>query len=111
MSHGRALFLRDHDLLHSYPKLSPTRRAKLRLTQLQITRQVKEEDVNQAALIEQLCQAAAFLWLVLALVWVVSALRTKRKIRRQSSAWQLLYTAILPVGVYLTFAKQTGIVA
>jgi protein-S-isoprenylcysteine O-methyltransferase Ste14 len=68
--------------------------------------------VNQAALIEQLRQSTSFLWLVLALVWVVNALRnmrTKRTIQSQSSAWQLLYTAILVVGVYLIFAKQSGI--
>ena len=47
--------------------------------------------------------------MVLALVWVVSALRTKRTIRSQSGASQLLYTAILAVGVYLIFAKQSGI--
>jgi protein-S-isoprenylcysteine O-methyltransferase Ste14 len=65
--------------------------------------------VNQAALIEKLRQSISFLWLVLALVWVVSALRTKRTIKSQSSSWQLLYTAILAVGVYLIFAKQSGI--
>jgi protein-S-isoprenylcysteine O-methyltransferase Ste14 len=68
--------------------------------------------VNQAALIEQLRQSTSLLWLVLTLVWVVSALRnmrTKRTIKSQSSTWQFLYTAILVVGVYLIFAKQTGI--
>ena len=65
--------------------------------------------MNQTALIEQLRQSTSFVWMVLALVWVVSALRTKRNIRSQSSAWQLLYTAILVVGVYLIFAKQSGI--
>jgi protein-S-isoprenylcysteine O-methyltransferase Ste14 len=65
--------------------------------------------VNQAALIEQLRQSTSFLWLVLALVWVVSALRTKRTVQSQSSASQLLYTAILVVGVYMIFAKQSGI--
>jgi len=65
--------------------------------------------VNQAALIERLLQATAFIWMALVLVWVVSALRTKRTIQNQSSAWQLLYTAILVVGVYLIFAKQSGI--
>jgi protein-S-isoprenylcysteine O-methyltransferase Ste14 len=64
---------------------------------------------NQAALTEQLRQSAAVLWLVLVVVWVASALRTKRTIQSQSSASQLLYTAILLVGVYLIFAKQTGI--
>jgi hypothetical protein len=49
--------------------------------------------VNQAALVEQLRQSTSFLWLVLALVWVVSALRTKRTVQSQSSASQLLYTA------------------
>jgi hypothetical protein len=49
--------------------------------------------VNQATLIEQLRQSTSFLWLVLALVWVVSALRTKRTVQSQSSASQLLYTA------------------
>jgi len=39
----------------------------------------------------------------------VSALRTKRSIKNQSSAWQILYTVILVVGVYLIFAKQIGI--
>jgi protein-S-isoprenylcysteine O-methyltransferase Ste14 len=48
-------------------------------------------------------------WMALVLVWVVSALRTKRTIQNQSSTWQLLYTAILVVGVYLIFAKQSGI--
>jgi protein-S-isoprenylcysteine O-methyltransferase Ste14 len=52
---------------------------------------------------------AGFLWMALVLVWVVSALRTKRTIQRQSSVLQLLYTAILLVGVYLIFAKQSGI--
>ena len=68
--------------------------------------------MNQAAQIELLRQSTSFLWLVLALVWVVRALRnmrTKRTIQSQSSAWQLLYTAILVVGVYLIFAKQSGI--
>lgn len=65
--------------------------------------------MNQTALIEQLRQSTSFVWMVLALVWVVSALRTKRTIRSQSSASQLLYTAILVVGVYLIFAKQSGI--
>ena len=65
--------------------------------------------MNQAALIEQLRQLTSLVWLVLALVWVVSALRTKRTVRSQSSAWQLLYTAILVVGVYMIFAKQSGI--
>jgi protein-S-isoprenylcysteine O-methyltransferase Ste14 len=64
--------------------------------------------VNQAAPIEQLRQLTSFLWLVLALVWVVSALRTKRTVQSQSSASQLLYTAILVVGVMI-FAKQSGI--
>jgi protein-S-isoprenylcysteine O-methyltransferase len=65
--------------------------------------------MNQAALMEQLRQVAGFLWMALVLVWLVSALRTKRTIQRQSSASQLLYTAILVVGVYLIFAKGTGI--
>jgi protein-S-isoprenylcysteine O-methyltransferase Ste14 len=65
--------------------------------------------MNQAALMERLLQATAFLWMALLLVWVVSALRTKRTIQSQSSAWQLLYTAILVAGVYLIFAKQSGI--
>jgi protein-S-isoprenylcysteine O-methyltransferase Ste14 len=65
--------------------------------------------VNQTALIEQLRQSTSLVWMVLALVWVVSALRTKRTIRSQSSASQLLYTAILVAGVYLIFAKQSGI--
>jgi protein-S-isoprenylcysteine O-methyltransferase Ste14 len=47
--------------------------------------------------------------MVLALVWIVSALRTKRTIQSQSSAAQLLYTAILAVGVCLIFVKQSGI--
>ena len=83
--------------------------SKLRLTQAQITRQIKEEDVNQAALIEQLHQSTSLLWLVLVVVWVVSALRTKRTVQSQSSASQLLYTALLVVGVYMIFAKQSGI--
>jgi hypothetical protein len=37
------------------------------------------------------------------------ALGTKRTIRTQSSASQLLYTAILAAGVYLIFAQQSGI--
>jgi protein-S-isoprenylcysteine O-methyltransferase len=65
--------------------------------------------VNPAARIEQLLQSASLLWLILALVWVVGALRTKRTVQSQSSASQLLYTAILVVGVYMIFAKQTGI--
>jgi protein-S-isoprenylcysteine O-methyltransferase len=63
--------------------------------------------VSQA--VEQLRQSASFLWLFLALVWVVSTLRTKRTVRSQSSAAQLLYTAILLVGVLMIFAKQSGI--
>ena len=65
--------------------------------------------MNQAALIEQLRQSTSFPWLVLALVWVASALRTKRTVQSQSSASQLLYTAILLVGVHMIFAKQSGI--
>jgi protein-S-isoprenylcysteine O-methyltransferase Ste14 len=39
----------------------------------------------------------------------VSALRTKRTVQSQSSAAQLLYTAILVPGVDMIFAKQSGI--
>ncbi len=59
--------------------------------------------------IERLLEAAVFFWMALVVVWVVGALRTKRTVRRQSSASQLLYTAILVVGVYLIFAKAIGI--
>jgi len=62
-----------------------------------------------SALIERLLQTATFLWMVLAFVWIVSALRTKRTIRTQSNASPLLYTAILVAGVYLIFARQSGI--
>jgi protein-S-isoprenylcysteine O-methyltransferase Ste14 len=65
--------------------------------------------VSSSVLIERLHQTATFLWMVLALVWIVSALRTKRTIRTQSSASQLLYTAILAAGVYLIFAQQSAI--
>jgi protein-S-isoprenylcysteine O-methyltransferase Ste14 len=65
--------------------------------------------VNQAAVMERLLEAAVVLWMVLVVVWVVGALRTKRTVQSQSSASQLLYTAILVVGVYLIFAKQSGI--
>jgi protein-S-isoprenylcysteine O-methyltransferase Ste14 len=70
---------------------------------------VKEEDVNQTALIEQLRQLTSLPWVVFALVWVVSAWRTKKTIRSQSSGWQVLYTAILVVGVLMNFDKQSGI--
>jgi protein-S-isoprenylcysteine O-methyltransferase Ste14 len=83
--------------------------SKLRLAQVQITRKVKEENVTQAVPIEQLRLSTSFLWLVLVIVWVVGALRTKRTVQSQSSASQLLYTAILLVGVYMIFAKQSGI--
>jgi protein-S-isoprenylcysteine O-methyltransferase Ste14 len=66
-------------------------------------------NVNQAALIERLLLATAVIWLALALVWVVSGLRTKRNIKNQSSGWQILYTVILVMGVYLIFAKHIGI--
>ena len=59
--------------------------------------------------IDRLLLATVFIWMALAVVWVVGALRTKRTVRRQSSASQLLYTAILAAGVYLIFAKQSGI--
>ena len=59
--------------------------------------------------IDRLLLATVFVWMALAVVWVVGALRTKRTVRRQSSASQLLYTAILVAGVYLIFAKQSGI--
>ena len=65
--------------------------------------------MNQATLVERLIQATGFLWMALVLVWVVSALRTKRTIQRQSSLSQILYTAILVVGVFLIFAKQIGV--
>lgn len=65
--------------------------------------------MTQAVPIEQLRLSTSFLWLVLVIVWVVGALRTKRTVQSQSSASQLLYTAILLVGVYMIFAKQSGI--
>lgn len=65
--------------------------------------------MNQAVLIEQIRLTASFLWLVLTLVWIVSALRTKRTVKSQSDAAQLLYTVILVVGVLMIFAKQSGI--
>ena len=64
--------------------------------------------MNQTALMEQLRQSASLLWLVLALVWIVNALRTKRTVRSQSSGAQMLYTAILVLGVLMIFAKQSG---
>jgi protein-S-isoprenylcysteine O-methyltransferase Ste14 len=63
--------------------------------------------VNQV--IERLLLAAVVVWMALVIVWLVGALRTKRTVQSQSSASQLLYTAILVVGVYLIFAKQIGI--
>ena len=65
--------------------------------------------MSSSALIERLLQTATFLWMVLALVWIVSALRTKRTIRTHSTASQLLYTVVLAAGVYLIFAQQSGI--
>ena len=59
--------------------------------------------------IDQLLLATVFIWMALVVVWVVGALRTKRTVRSQSSASQLLYTAILLTGVFLIFAKQSGI--
>ena len=55
--------------------------------------------------IDRLLLATVFVWMALVVVWVVGALRTKRTVRSQSSASQLLYTAILVAGVYLIFAK------
>jgi protein-S-isoprenylcysteine O-methyltransferase Ste14 len=63
--------------------------------------------VNQ--MIERLLQAAVVPWTALIVVWVVGAFRTKRTIQSQSSASQLLYTAILIAGVCLIFAKQSGV--
>jgi protein-S-isoprenylcysteine O-methyltransferase Ste14 len=60
-------------------------------------------------MIDRLLQATVFVWLALAVVWVLGALRTKRTVQRQSSSSQLLYTAILAVGVFLIFATQSGI--
>ena len=57
-------------------------------------------------MIDRLLQATVFVWMALAVVWVVGALRTKRTVQSQSSASQLLYTAILAAGVFLIFAKQ-----
>jgi protein-S-isoprenylcysteine O-methyltransferase Ste14 len=65
--------------------------------------------MSSSTLIGRLLQAVMFLWMVVALVWIVSALGTKRTIRSQSSGSQLLYTAILAVGVYLIFAQKSGI--
>lgn len=65
--------------------------------------------MNQAALIEQIRLTASLLWLVLALVWIVRGMRTKRTVKSQSSASQVLYTVILVVGVSMIFAKQSGI--
>jgi protein-S-isoprenylcysteine O-methyltransferase Ste14 len=65
--------------------------------------------VNQVALIDQIRLAATFLWLVLALVWILSARRTKRTVKSQSSAAQVLYTVLLIVGAYMIFAPQIGI--
>jgi protein-S-isoprenylcysteine O-methyltransferase Ste14 len=65
--------------------------------------------MSSSVLIERLIQAATFVWIALALVWIVSALGTKRTIRSQSGASQLLYTAILVVGVCLIFAQQIGV--
>jgi protein-S-isoprenylcysteine O-methyltransferase Ste14 len=65
--------------------------------------------VNQAALIEQIRLAATVLWLVLALVWILSARRTKRTVKSQSSGAQVLYTVLLVVGAYMIFAPLIGI--
>ena len=48
--------------------------------------------MSQAALMERVLQATLLLWVALVVVWVVGALRTKRNIKTQSSASQLLYT-------------------
>ena len=60
-------------------------------------------------MIDRLLLATVFVWMALVVVWVAGALRTKRTVQRQSSASQLLYTAILLTGVFLIFAKQSGI--
>jgi protein-S-isoprenylcysteine O-methyltransferase Ste14 len=65
--------------------------------------------MNQAIVIQQLRDWTAVLWMALAIVWVVGALRTKRTVKSQSSASQILYTIILVIGVYLIFAKQIGL--
>jgi protein-S-isoprenylcysteine O-methyltransferase Ste14 len=65
--------------------------------------------MDQTILIEQIREVTSALWGVLAIVWVVGALRTKRTVKSQSSALQIMYTVILIVGVCLIFAKQTGL--
>jgi protein-S-isoprenylcysteine O-methyltransferase Ste14 len=65
--------------------------------------------MNQAIVIEQLRDWTGVLWMALAIVWVVGALRTKRTVKSQSSVSQFLYTVILVIGVYLIFAKQIGL--
>jgi protein-S-isoprenylcysteine O-methyltransferase Ste14 len=65
--------------------------------------------VNQAVLVEHIRQSADLVWVVLVVVWIVFAWRTKRTIRRESNVSQLLYTFILAIGVYLIFGPNIGI--
>jgi len=65
---------------------------------------------DQAVLMGWILQTTTLAWLLLVIVWLVSALRTKRAIQRQSGASRLVNSAILIVGVYLIFfAKSSGI--
>lgn len=65
--------------------------------------------MNQSVLIERVIQETGLLWLVLVLVWIVSAFRTKRTVKSQPSTSQFFYTVILMAGVFSIFARQTGV--
>jgi protein-S-isoprenylcysteine O-methyltransferase Ste14 len=65
--------------------------------------------MHPASLVDQIRLATALLWFVLAIVWIVSAFRTKRTIQSQASSAQIFYTILLIVGGCLIFVPQFGI--
>lgn len=68
-----------------------------------------KKPMNQRDIIQHLRDLSQYLWIVLAIVWLIGALRTKRTIRRQSSSSRLMQIGILALGAYLLFARYTGI--
>ena len=65
--------------------------------------------MHQATPIDYIRLTTAALWLVLIIVWIVSASRTKRTIQSQAGFAQVFYIVLPIVGAALIFVPKTGI--
>ena len=65
--------------------------------------------MHQATPIDYIRLATSLLWMILGIVWIVAAFRTKRTVQRQPIAVQVFYTVLLVIGGCMVFVPNIGI--